>query len=525
MSKKERERLDNILSIINSQEASVVSSFNKILIEHNCDNLVEDIFLLIRNIFNVSFGFELTELNHKLSNYNSDIKGKFREIEIFLERHEVNNNETSEIIRKLIDASCRNEYFSKVSSSTLYAGLFQNNKLDRYLGKKELFICLDTQILLRFICVKYKRINDYTDKSYNAVKDLIECISSNDRKINAFTTIDYLSECVSHLWTATRLDRFSKLDYITKLGPSKNVFYNFYLHLCNTKTEQYEGLYGFVEDMLGHDVSSLNFHQFDSLVTNKLASMLELVGLTVKSHGQYQEFYSIKKEYEYALAKNDFSRTRYAIDNDIRTAILLGQEDRFINSRRVYSEPFLITWDSSFQYLRDAVYRNTELSSWFLYTPYKFIDRVYIMEFKVDPNNINMNIASLIEEDFSTSSKFSSFFDVISSYFEKPDISELSIAKKLVGLKDRTFGVGKSEDMTDEREVYSPLTDILIETRTHYRKNDSKYNFYDVISIFEDPEFEQQILSELMKALKNNRTSIISFTDALDSLIDLKKGV
>ncbi|MBT9099189.1 hypothetical protein KFZ76_15960 [Methylovulum psychrotolerans] len=523
ISNEESLRIESILERVNYQERLIFSEFENILDKYNCKHLVNDIFILIRGVFQVNFGSELNELNHKLSNYESDIKGKFHELERYLQGKSIDKESQLAIIRQLIEASGKNEYFSKVSVTSLYVGLFNNNKLNKYILNKELFVCIDTQVLLRFICVKHERVDAYSDKSYLATKNLIDCISNSKNKIHLFTTVDYVNECVSHLWNAVKLDRFSRLDYIKELGPSENVFYNFHIFLSEKSRNINSSIIEFIEDLIGKNISGLNHNHFEHLVNSKLISMLDMVGLEVKSHSEYKEFSAVKREYEISLAKLSFKRSNHAITNDVRTAVFLGQEDRFIDSNRVYSEPFLITWDSSFQYLRDVIYRIPDFASWHLYTPLKFIDRVCVMNFRVSPENISMNIASLIEEDFTTSSKFVSFFDVMSSYFETQNVSELKIARRLVELKERTFNVDVIDDFSKDREKYSSLTDLLIEIRAYYHKNNSMHSFDDVISVFEDNNYEERIIDILKTALSREQTTE-KFAKALDLIIQDKKS-
>ncbi|WP_431687174.1 hypothetical protein [Hahella sp. NBU794] len=522
-SEEEGKRLDNILTVVNVKENEVISEFEVILNEYGCSELVDDVFMLIRKIYQVGFGAEADELNHKLSTYEKDIKGLFKELEEFFDKKGVCVDSKHRVIYSLIDASRKNDYFSKVSASSLYASLFQNNKLDRYIGEKDIFACLDTQILLRYICVKYRSLNDYSDKSYNATKNMMECVANSNGKINIFTTEDYVGECVSHLWAAVKLDRFTKLEYVKKLGPSKNVFYNFYIHLADSAFREFATIADFIDDIVGVDIAGLSWTQFESQASRRLMEILDMTNLKVESHPQYPELFSIKREYELDLASNRYRKTMNAIVSDVRTAVLLGQEDRFINESGVYSEPFLITWDSSFQYLRDIVYQSNKLSSWHLYVPSKFVDHIYVMNFKVDPENVGMNIASLIDEDFNTSSKFNSFFDIISLYFDRDDIGEIPIARQLVEIKERTFNYKEEDRHSHERDFSNPLTDILLDIRKHYKDRDVDYSFDDVIDIFEDESYEKPIVNLLIKTLEE-QGGVEDIIQSLDKYISTKKS-
>ena len=84
----------------------------------------------------------------------------------------------------------------------------------------------------------------------------------------------------------------------------------------------------------------------------KVFETLEYLGIEIITHNLYPNFQAIKKEYEIHLALSSKERAFNAIQNDLRTILYLSTRDYHYNESGVYEEPYLLTWDSSFYYIR-----------------------------------------------------------------------------------------------------------------------------------------------------------------------------
>lgn len=134
----------------------------------------------------------------------------------------------------------------------MFTNLFKSNSLDTYFSMFKKNIYLDTQVLLQVICWSFKNV-DYDDIQYGAVNFFMQQVKSQKDKVCLLTTKEYVEEAVYHLWEAYRLQRLLDIPAIKNLGPSKNVFFNFYLFL--SQNDYYEDFTDFLYDLLGDGIN------------------------------------------------------------------------------------------------------------------------------------------------------------------------------------------------------------------------------------------------------------------------------
>jgi hypothetical protein len=169
------------------------------------------------------------------------------------------------------------------------------------------------------------------------------------------------------------------------------------------------------------------------------------------------------------------------------------------------NEPFLITWDGAFYDFRKELIRtHNELSFWYIYSPLKFVDRLSVMNFSLNPKSISLNIVALTESNFNYSSKTTSFIDIISNFFNTKDVSKLSIINKLADLKSQTRNIEEDhivDEFKDNEE--SSVTTLLLNIQRHYFSYEAKHKFEDIIGIFEKPQYETSIIKILQGSLEH----------------------
>lgn len=138
------------------------------------------------------------------------------------------------------------------------------------------------------------------------------------------------------------------------------------------------------------------------------------------------------------------------------------------------------------------------------------MDRLSILNFKISPKSVTSNVIALAETNFNYSNKTNSFFDVISTLFNKEDVSELSIIKRLADLRKETLEQGRdaddSENIFDSSET--PLTNMLLDIRNYYGSTQSKYSLNNLITAFETEDNSESIISILLKEMKNYKSSM-----------------
>lgn len=361
-----------------------------------------------------------------------------------------------------------------------------------------------------------------------SVRILHSTIEKFKDRLRIVSSYDYVGEVSGHLLEAAKLQRFLSLPFISKLGKSKNVFYNSYLELKRGgQVDDDTDFIDFLEILLDEKINYANESDFLRIVDKKIADILELSGIELIYHPNYPNYQSIKKAYELSLSYQSRDRSYTAMENDLRTILYLATKENHTNQDNgELNEPFLVTWDSAFYAFRkQLLHDHNELTYWYIYSPLKIVDRFSVMNFNLNPKSISSNIVALTETNFNYSTKTTSFIDIISSFFNTEDVSKLSIINKLASLQKSTKGLDEvptHEEFKDKEE--NTITHLLLNLRSHYHSYDAKYKFDDVIKVFEMPEFENDILKIFETTITNYKvtTNLETMFISFDELITTK---
>jgi len=185
--------------------------------------------------------------------------------------------------------------------------------------------------------------------------------------------------------------------------------------------------------------------------------------------------------------------------------LYLSNSDYHIDENGQLNEPYLVTWDTSFHFMRKTMLNDTtsDATFWYIYTPMKLVDRLSVMNFNLNPQSINFNIIALTEANFNYTSKYATFLDVISSFFNTDDLSQLGIIRKLSTL-NKTRESEIQAQQIDFGEEESPFLQLLLEIKNHFSSNE-KIDFKEIITLFESPNLEHKIISTLQIGMGGNK--------------------
>lgn len=321
-------------------------------------------------------------------------------------------------------------------------------------------------------------------------------MTSQKDKVCLLTTREYVEEAVYHLWEAYQLQRLLQIPAITELGPSKNVFFNFYLHLLNIGEAIYADFTDFLYDLLGDDISveGMGQNEFIHEISGRIEKILEYCGIEVITTRYYDELRVAQKEYDLHLLDKRYSKPRRAQNNDLICMLYLSEECNHINpDSNLLDEPFFITWDSTFYTFRKKFLNKFKGRSYFyIYTPMKFANRLSVMNLKINTACINYDIISLAENNFKYSNESISFIDTLSSFFRSDDANNWKLGQKLATMRKQQED-SEISDFSVGRQVYQPVDVVLKNIKDHYN-NDVKTSFEIIVKIFEKNEIADMIV-------------------------------
>ena len=452
-----------------------------------CNKLIE--------LYNAHYNSEIEEISQSRDSKNISEHKVFEDLEGYLKTLPY-TGEVNTVVKDILLSVSDNVYLNKIAVTTMFTNLFKSNSFEEYFSVFKKNIYLDTQVLLQVICWSFKN-TDYDDMQYGAVKYLMQQVTSQKDKVCLLTTREYVEEAVYHLWEAYQLQRLLQIPAITELGPSKNVFFNFYLHLLNIGEAIYADFTDFLYDLLGDDISveGMGQNEFIHEISGRIEKILEYCGIEVITTRYYDELRVAQKEYDLHLLDKRYSKPRRAQNNDLICMLYLSEECNHINpDSNLLDEPFFITWDSTFYTFRKKFLNKFKGRSYFyIYTPMKFANRLSVMNLKINTACINYDIISLAENNFKYSNESISFIDTLSSFFRSDDANNWKLGQKLATMRKQQEEDSEISDFSVGRQVYQPVYVVLKNIKDHYN-NDVKTSFEIIVKIFEKNEIADMIV-------------------------------
>lgn len=452
-----------------------------------CNKLIE--------LYNAHYNSEIEEISQSRDSKNISEHKVFEDLEGYLKTLPY-TGEVNTVVKDILLSVSDNVYLNKIAVTTMFTNLFKSNSFEEYFSVFKKNIYLDTQVLLQVICWSFKN-TDYDDMQYGAVKYLMQQVTSQKDKVCLLTTREYVEEAVYHLWEAYQLQRLLQIPAITELGPSKNVFFNFYLHLLNIGEAIYADFTDFLYDLLGDDISveGMGQNEFIHEISGRIEKILEYCGIEVITTRYYDELRVAQKEYDLHLLDKRYSKPRRAQNNDLICMLYLSEECNHINpDSNLLDEPFFITWDSTFYTFRKKFLNKFKGRSYFyIYTPMKFANRLSVMNLKINTACINYDIISLAENNFKYSNESISFIDTLSSFFRSDDANNWKLGQKLATMRKQQEEDSEISDFSVGRQVYQPVDVVLKNIKDHYN-NDVKTSFEVIVKIFEKNEIADMIV-------------------------------
>ena len=427
-------QLDEMKAVTSATEDRLLKQFEECLDEYGIKDLSQYILQTIIELYKAQNKCELETLSHQ---DNSDITEKKLVSELFnsLTRQGIELKLVNIIVRKILAIVSDSEYLSKVSATTLFTNLFNSNTLDDYLGKQKRVVFIDTQVLLQLLCIDYQDVA-YRDSLYEAGRILYKQLQDSKDYLNLFTTSDYVREVSNHLYEAYNLKRFVDLPYIRDLGPSKNIFYNFYLYLDESEDMNYSCFDDYIEKLLNTDEQlPSDYYRFVANTDSLIIEILNNIGISIKSIEHPASLSTLRRDYDIIL--NNHPKSNHARENDVLCMFYLSDQTNFVNNETgLIEEPYLLTWDTTIMPMRKRLVENYQRTYWYIYPPLKFANRLSIMNLKLDSCNINYDIICMAETNFKASHETISMLDLMSKFFKKDEIGNRKLPRMLAQLKN-----------------------------------------------------------------------------------------
>ena len=493
-------------------------------IDHNnipCSE--QDLCAAIKYLYYENYKITVEDLTKTNESTSYSVKKTYTDLVNFFIKRGCSQDNAAHFAEGVLQIIGDNEYLNKIAATTLFTNLYNDDKLQSYINNQNKSILLDTQILIRLLCVIYDDEFDYDDIAIKSIGMLYHTLSkfkSNNTTI--YTTQEYVSEVAAHIQEALKLQKFLDLPYKDMFGKSKNVFYNAYISLQKAgRIDDRWTLEDFICELITDDknyMPSYSDANFIHYVVDKLSFIFEYSGLDMQILSGYSsdpKFFTIKKEYETMLSfTNRNNRTPFAVTNDVKSIMLM--HDIYHNNNAL---TFIVSWDYAFLDIRRRLYdMYRDYTHWYAFSPLKMIDRLSIMNYSINTASISLDIIALAENNFNYTTKTVSFFDVISSFFNDKDVKEYSIIKKLAQLNKDLTPVTNDIEMSFEDE--SPFVRMLLDIQDHYSQASSRYSIDNLIMTFENNNIEDNLITIFKRYIKDELNKDQLFNN-IDNLISI----
>lgn len=501
-----REQLREMQALTAATEKRLVTQFEDCLKKYGIVDLANVIFDNILELYKLNNTQELANLNQNDPAGYSTEKRLVNKLFETLTRRGIVNSTAPTIIQEVLDIVGDSEYLSKMSTTTLFTSLFNSNSLEDYLGTQKRVVFIDSQVLFQLMCVDYQYV-PYEDPLYEAGLILYNQLQDSKDYIELYTTNGYVREISNHLYEAHNLRKFIDLDYIKELGPSKNVFYNFYMYLDENEDIGFDGYDDYLQQLLNTDDTFPNgYYEFVSVVDSLVREILEGMNIFVKFIDPSCDMTPFRREYDILLGAHP--KRSNARDNDVICMHYLSESSNFIQDETgLADEPFLITMDSTLVPFRSKLVKKFHRSYCYIYPPTKFANRLSIMNMKLDSRKINYNIICLAESNFESSNETISMLDVMSMFFKGNGLANKKLPRLLAKMKRDERDNIETKEFATKYNNNLPIDVALNNIHRHYRKLGWP-QFEKVSRLFEVDELS----NTLYNMLKENCEYIIKYS-------------
>lgn len=492
-----REEISNRHEQINVDEAYFVNQIGKILKEHGSDFLLDDVLKLLKEFYIATFEKRIRSLD----------TGDLEDCNVLLsllERGGQTPHKAKEILRSLFKICDENKYMQKICAECVFSSKVNIEDLEKYAREKKK-VYIDTTIALYLLCYFYKDTDSYKSYYYNLSRAFCQFCKKNSIKL--YITNRYLFEINSHIREAFNFVPFSKLQSFSDLGISRNVLYNFYLHLYRHELIDYS----YEEYLLKF---KFGIYDDNAKLNQTISIYLENLGVEIVEIQKDYKIEAPSKLIANTLGYNNKTKTNFALTNDAIMLEFLGDKDVVVHP----IEPVFVTWDKiMFKVLKDYFNENPNVQEWMQFTPSQFIDRYSLLSFSINEETISKEMLALLSGDFVQQTY--SLIDSLALIINPEEKVGREYVNAFIEMKkDNIYTVSKESDEESDNQETDIIDYIVYEITQHFRESREKLkNLFSMEELF--PTILENIKLLIERYAKDKKIENKDF-DSLDHLID-----
>ena len=489
--------------------------FDEILIRYDIVNERTNLLGQLSTFFENNFNIDLVEAycldNNDIENLYSDILDYLKSI--------VGEDKYIDLFKEILACCENNDFLLRESASKVFCSFSNPDKFDNYLRQQSMNVYLDTQIVLYALCDTGLRNDGYTDVRMKVVKKLIEYARSNP-KIKLYFSSHYFREVINQIKIALGLIPFVDDTSLHDVNISSNVFYKYYIYLRENSLleDDVESFADFLEDTYELSEADLIDNDFEGIARECLSRFMEQdLGISVKTIPTYETL-NAESLLQEVIQKNDLPQKNFGIcKND---AIMIS----YLSDEREHhgNEPYFITLDRTFTPYRIAYkekYSRSEVLSWHLFSPGKFLNHVDLMNFKIEPQSFTDDMKSVID-DLGFVSKTRTIYE---SMVRLADVKGIGLEQRRKYVRkvktiftDNEFSYQIESTQDVNKSKAGTLSDVIDQLNEYIHKF-SKTKFCNYCNMLITEEYFTELLKIIYDVIEKKSNC---FTEQLDALID-----
>lgn len=460
-----RKEISNTNEQINIEESHFVNQIGAILKENNIEFLLDDVLKLLKEFYIATFDKRIKSLDTRdWDDYNVPLS-------LLTNKGKLSSPKAKGILKSLFSICDENKYMQKICAECVFSSKVNIDDLEKYAREKKK-VYIDTTIALYLLCYYYQDTDDY--KSYYYKLSKVFCQFCKKNKIKLHITNRYLFEINSHIREAFNFIPFSKLQSFSSLGTSRNVLYNFYLHLYSHELIDYS-----YEEYL----SKFKFGIYDdnTKLNQTISLFLENLGIEVIDIPKEYKIESSSKLITNTLAYNNKTKTNFALTNDAIMLDFLGDKDIDVHP----IEPVFVTWDKiMFKVLKDYFNENPNAQKWMQFTPSQLIDRYSLLSFSINEETITKEMLALLSGDFIQQTY--SLIDALTLIINPDEKVGREYVNAFVEMKnDNIYTISKDPDEESDIQETNIIDYIVHEITLHFKENRAALkNLFSIEELF-----------------------------------------
>lgn len=514
LSDNENNKLSIKIQQYELDEKVFIRDLKQILEEHNQHNLIDEYIIQLKELYINNFNSDL----HQIVNHTDDTKlfSVIKEFLKFIESQDSDCESPKILAKELLSYCVESKFIQKIAASKVYCENINNTRLQNYLTtQKKIFI--DTSIALNALCFFYKPKTDYNNYFFKMSKNLIEFAQKENLELHISKR--YIWEVQNHIKDSFKILPFSRIENFSKLGSSKNVFYNFYMYLLKNDA---------IEDIVSFDQFLDDFGFTESFtsksINSKINSYLEKMNIKMIEFDYDYEIEETNKLFESQLIKNNKFKSPFTLTNDSIMLEYLAHNDVDVHP----INPIFVTWDKTFfDVQKEYLKKYPDAQNWLMLPPSKLIDSYALLKFSIDGETVTENLLALISDDLFQNTN--TLIDTVKFILNPDDEIGLEYTNKLAEIREIEINNINNNISTppENFEGEAIIDDVVFNLTNHFQEKDSTKEFELFKEIFTKKEFMQEVITSITEAISifyKSHTIDKKFYETFEGLVEKIKS-